>query len=483
MNMNKSKDIIAKSGVKFGTSGARGLVEQFTDQVCAAFTAAFVDAMRQDFNFKRVSIAIDRRPSSPKMAAVCYTTAKQLGLEVDYFGMLPTPALAYQSLQAKQPAIMVTGSHIPFDRNGIKFYRPDGEITKTDEALIISSDAVVPDELKQGLPGANQQAEQAYIARYAHLVESNLLQGKRVGIYQHSSAGRDLYTKLFSELGAEVIPLGRSEEFVPIDTEAVRPEDIEQGKIWARTEKLDFLFSTDGDGDRPLIADETGQWLRGDIVGLLTARFLNIDALAVPVSCNTAIEASGAFKQVLRTRIGSPYVIEGMQQLGQSHSSIAGFEANGGFLLGSDIEFNGQTLSALPTRDALLPVIALMAATIQSKQSLSQLVGNLPQRYTASNRIQNFDTEKSKQLIQAWSIAPQQALKQLGLESKKIINQDQTDGLRWTFNDQTIVHLRPSGNAPELRCYTEAESEQVANVILSQVLTVLNNLNQGSEIL
>ena len=477
-----ANNIIANSGVKFGTSGARGLVEKFTHQVCAAFTAAFINAIRQDFKFDRISIAIDRRPSSPQMAAACYAAAKQLGLDVDYFGVLPTPALAYQSLTTQQPAIMITGSHIPFDRNGIKFYRPDGEITKQDEQRIMAASVELPNTQNQPtLPNANQQAETHYIERNRNLVSANLLQGKRVGIYQHSSAGRDLYSKLFSQLGAKVIPLGRSEQFVPIDTEAVRQEDVEQGKIWSKSKNLDFLFSTDGDGDRPLIADETGQWLRGDIVGLLTARFLKVDALAIPVSCNTAIEASGVFKDILRTQIGSPYVIEGMQQLSQTHTRIAGFEANGGFLLGSDIEFNGQTLSALPTRDALLPVIALIAASIQNQQPLSQIVVGLPQRCTASNRIQNFATEKSKQLIQAWSNAPQQALKELGLDNKTLINQDQTDGLRWTFDDQTIVHLRPSGNAPELRCYTEAESEQVANVILSQVLTILNNLNQGSE--
>lgn len=472
--MTKSNNIIANSGVKFGTSGARGLVEQFTSQVCAAFTATFIHAMRQDFNFNRVSIAIDRRPSSPHMAAACCAAAKQLGLEVDYFGVLPTPALAYQSLKTQQPAIMITGSHIPFDRNGIKFYRPDGEITKQDEQLIMTAEVDVPDiQNAQSLPDANQQAEDLYIERNRNLVSANLLQGKRVGIYQHSSAGRDLYTKLFSQLGATVIPLGRSEEFVPIDTEAVRQEDIEQGKIWAQIEKLDFLFSTDGDGDRPLISDENGQWLRGDIVGLLTARFLNIDALAVPVSCNTAIEASGAFKTVLRTQIGSPYVIEGMQKLSQTYPRIAGFEANGGFLLGSDIEFNGQTLTALPTRDALLPVIALMAASIESNQPLSKLVADLPQRYTASNRLQNFATEKSQQLIQAWSKTPQQALTALGLEKKQITEQNQTDGLRWSFDDQTIVHLRPSGNAPELRCYTEADSEQTAQTLLDQTLEKL----------
>lgn len=50
--------------------------------------------------------------------------------------MLPTPALALQAMQMNQPAIMITGSHITFDRNGIKFYRPDGEISESDEAAI-----------------------------------------------------------------------------------------------------------------------------------------------------------------------------------------------------------------------------------------------------------------------------------------------------------------------------------------------------------
>jgi phosphomannomutase len=471
-----SKNVIATSGVKFGTSGARGLVEQFTSEVCAAFTAAFIDAMRQGFEFTHVSIGIDRRPSSPDMAAACCSAAQELGLEVDYFGVSPTPALAYQALKAKQPAIMITGSHIPFDRNGIKFYRPDGEITKVDEELIVCSEAIVPTISTLTVPSVKHEAEQLYIERYLNLVKPSLLQGKRVGIYQHSSAGRDLYEKLFRLLGAEVIALGRSEAFVPIDTEAVREEDIEQGKIWAKTEKLDFLFSTDGDGDRPLIADETGKWLRGDIVGLLTARYLKIDALAIPVSCNTSIEASQAFKTVVRTKIGSPYVIEGMQELNQSFDRVAGFEANGGFLLGTDVVVNQQTIAALPTRDAVLPILALMAASIESAQPLSRLVADLPQRFTASDRLQSFATEKSQQLIQRWSKTPQQGLKTLGLNHKKIIEQNETDGLRWTFDDQTIVHLRPSGNAPELRCYIEAESEHSAHILLNQILGKLVDL-------
>ena len=170
-----------------------------------------------------------------------------------------------------------------------------------------------------------------YIARYTSLFGADTLAGKRVGIYEHSSAGRDLYAKIFTRLGAEVISIGRSDEFVPIDTEAVSEEDKVKARGWASELNLDAIFSTDGDGDRPLVADEQGEWLRGDILGLLCAKALGIDALAIPVSCNTAIAKSGLFKHIELTKIGSPYVIAAFSGLSIDYERIAGFEANGGF--------------------------------------------------------------------------------------------------------------------------------------------------------
>ena len=67
------------------------------------------------------------------------------------------------------------------------------------------------------------------------------------------------------QLGAEVVSLERSDEFVPIDTEAVGEEDKAKARRWSVDYQLDAIFSTDGDGDRPLVADEQGEWLRGDI--------------------------------------------------------------------------------------------------------------------------------------------------------------------------------------------------------------------------
>lgn len=472
--MQTTRGILQQSGIAFGTSGARGLVEQFTDKACAAFTLSFLEVMRKSFAFNSIAIGIDRRPSSPQMAAACASAAKQAGYEVHYYGVLPTPALAFQAMQDHIPCIMVTGSHIPFDRNGLKFYRPDGEIDKQDEQAILETDLPFAWEDNAELPPESSRARDTYLARYLNVFPTGMLTGKRIGLYEHSSAGRDLNREVLSALGAEVISLGRTEQFVPIDTEAVSAEDRERGRNWAQAHQLDAILSTDGDGDRPLLGDEHGEWLRGDLVGLLCARYLGVETLAVPVSCNTAIEACGVFQRVERTRIGSPYVIAAMQTLAAS-GAVAGFEANGGFLLGSDVSVNGVNLQALPTRDALLPAVALLADCHARKLALSALVTDLPQRYTASDRIQNFPSEHSRELINQWTRNPVELLSATKLPAQ-VQDINTTDGLRLTLTDGRIIHLRPSGNAPELRCYAEAESQQEAETLTQTVLRYVATL-------
>ena len=472
--MPSASSVLSESGIAFGTSGARGLVTQFTPQVCMAFTQAFVSVMHQNFVFNTVAIAIDNRPSSYAMAQACASSLISLGLQPIYFGVVPTPALAFTAMQQSIPAIMVTGSHIPFDRNGLKFYRPDGEITKADELAILVDDAELVEAELCDLPAVADVAATSYIARYLDLFSPTLLAGKRIGIYEHSSAGRDLYAKLFQQLGAEVVNLGRSEQFVPIDTEAVSLQDIEIAQNWQKEYRLDAVFSTDGDGDRPLLSDETGTYLRGDILCLLAAQFLGIEALAIPVSCNSAVEACGSFKQVFRTKIGSPYVIEAFARLLTQFSRVAGFEANGGFLLGSDIDVNGVNLSALPTRDALLPALAVLA--MATNCPISQLVAQLPSIFTASDRIQNFERARSLALIEQGIASPKSFLAKLSLGQFEVLSVDTTDGLRMTLSNDDVIHLRPSGNAPELRCYAESKSVDAANSLVELVLSSITNL-------
>jgi len=470
--------MMAESGVAFGTSGARGLVSQMTDQVCTAYTLAFLHGLGLAKTGQKIALGMDLRPSSPDIVRACVAGIRQAGCEVDFCGMLPTPALALYALAQGIPAIMVTGSHIPFDRNGIKFYRAEGEISKADEAAITHTEVELEEKCPSLLPEGesadatvltvNPAALQQYRQRYIGLFAADLLSGWRIGVYEHSSAARDCLRDVLSALGADVVGLGRTDTFVPLDTEAVSEEDRRRGLAWAAEHHLDAIISTDGDGDRPLIADETGNWLRGDIVGLLCAHFLGVDTVVTPVSCNTAIEASGLFRQVIRTRIGSPYVIAGMEQmLAAGSPGVVGFEANGGFLVGNDLTVGGQPLAALPTRDAVLPALAVLAMARQQGGNVSALLAGLPKRYTASDRLQDFPVADSRALLDRLQSDGTAYQSLWGNELGALAYQDLTDGLRLTFDNGEIVHLRPSGNAPELRCYAEADTMERARTLVT----------------
>ncbi|MCK0380570.1 phosphomannomutase, partial [Salmonella sp. L-S3099] len=88
------------------------------------------------------------------------------------------------------------------------------------------------------------------------VLSPDALTGRRIGVYQHSSVAGDLIVTILQNLGADAVALGHSTVFVPVDTEALRPEDIAFATGACEKYKLDALVSTDGDADRPLVADE-----------------------------------------------------------------------------------------------------------------------------------------------------------------------------------------------------------------------------------
>jgi len=482
-------DLMRQSGVAFGTSGARGLVSGMIDRVCHGYTTGFLQFMIEDGAWARggrVALAGDLRPSTPRILAACAQAVRDLGGEPVFCGYVPTPALAFWAFGQGVPSVMVTGSHIPDDRNGIKFYRPDGEILKDDEPGI-TRQIVGPGKLAwtddgafAALPAlpAETAVGPAYVARYVDAFGPDALRGMRIGVYQHSAVGRDLLVDILEALGGSVLPLGRSETFIPVDTEAVRPEDIALARAWAAEHVLDAIASTDGDSDRPLLADHTGEWLRGDVLGVLCARALGADVVVTPVSSNTLVEKCGDFAQVHRTRIGSPFVIAAMNEaLSADGRMVCGYEANGGFLLASAVEREGARLTALPTRDAVLPIVAALMSARPG--CLRDMLADLPRCVTYSDRLPEFAPERRDALM-AWLLPEDAAMRSalLGdhfgaLAGAELVEVNLLDGVRMHFANSRVIHLRGSGNAPELRCYTEAETAEAAQSINSLALDLI----------
>lgn len=451
----------------FGTSGLRGLVTELTDELITDMVRAYLAACTHGGS---VLVGWDLRDSSPAIAATVLQALGAAGVQSIRAGAVPTPALALAAAARGCGAIMVTGSHIPADRNGLKFYTVTGEISKGDEAAILAAaNRHWPDV--PPLPSVIEAPETlpAYVARYVSAYGPKALTGLRIGVYQHSSVARDVLVDVLAGLGAVPVALARADHFIPVDTEAVAPETRAQLAEWCRVHQLDALVSTDGDGDRPLLCDAQGQVVPGDVLGVLTARALGADVVCTPVSSNSMVEMIPAFTDVRRTRIGSPHVIAAIDAAlaADPSAKVVGYEANGGFLLGFAAQGPSGTLPPLMTRDCLLPVIAPLAAAHGTGRGLARMVQDLPARFTAADRLQGIPTEASTALIARLSRdadararffdtgAPEEAL-------------DLTDGLRVRFAGGRIVHLRPSGNAPECRCYAEAPSAAEAEQLLAK---------------
>jgi phosphomannomutase len=473
--------------LKFGTSGLRGLSVDLKGQASALYATAFARhllASGQADAGSPILIGRDFRESSPDIAASCIGALKRAGLEPVDCGTVPTPALALLGLELKAACLMITGSHIPADRNGIKFYRPDGEIDKQDELAIGALAAELAGENIVDAPAAakdrSAETEAGFLARNIALLPDRALKGLRVGVYQHSTVARDLFVQVLEHFGADVLPLGRSESFIPVDTEAVSLETIALLKTWAPQHGLDAIVSADGDGDRPLVADESGEPLRGDLIGLIAANFLGAKVVVTPVTSNSGIEASGSFA-VVRTRVGSPFVIAGMNQaLAEGFDGVMGFEANGGLLTASPFTVNGTSVRPLPTRDSFLPVLATLLLAAQQKKPLSEIAAGYRLPFAAADRLENFAVDTSAALM-AHLRASNANLAAFLAPIGALASSSDIDGLRVTMADGRIIHLRPSGNAPEMRCYVEAKTEAEAKSLLDQGLDLIRNwaLNGG----
>lgn len=479
----------------FGTSGLRGLVTDMTDLECYINAAGFIRFLEHADRFAKKSkiyLGGDLRHSTPRIMRAMHQAITDAGHEAVYMGLIPTPALAYFALQKGAPCIMVTGSHIPDDRNGIKFYKTEGEVLKEDELGIQEAVAAVRAEVYAAepnmftpegmltqppvLPPADPAAGQMYVRRNIEVFDHRTLAGKKIVFYEHSCVGRDMLPQLLTDLGATVVKVGRSEKFVPIDTENVTPDDRAYFKVLAQQHPDAFaIVSADGDADRPFVIDETGVFHRGDVLGAVVADWLKADFAAYPVSASDAVDKHLTERGVKwqHTRIGSPYVITVMDEaLRANYQRVVGWEVNGGVLLGSDILVGGKTLKALPTRDAFLPIVGALKMAADSNIKVSQLFAALPQRFTQAGLIDNFPPPVYRAILDTYLPDSPQHREQLGRYFTQkdgfgaITQINGLDGVRIYFDSGDVAHIRLSSNAPQLRMYSVAGSQERADEIV-----------------
>ncbi|HLD45504.1 MAG TPA: hypothetical protein VJC18_08715, partial [bacterium] len=198
------KEVMVLSAVEMGTSGARGLVKDMTDEDTYANTRAFLQLLESVENLQtgeQIGVAGDLRDFLNSTNRIMRAVGKAIadkGLWVVNLGKVPTQAAALWGAQTGHPVIMVTGSHIPDDRNGIKFYLRNGrELLKEHEAplkgqvvqlpwALFGDDGQFKSDVTYALPdNVEAQVRREFVDRYLSFFGAGRLQGLNLGHYQH----------------------------------------------------------------------------------------------------------------------------------------------------------------------------------------------------------------------------------------------------------------------------------------------------------
>jgi len=369
----------------FGTDGVRGTANTFpmTAEMALKLGAAAGRYFRKDrgSNRHRVLIGKDTRRSGYMLENALTAGLTSTGMNVLLTGPVPTPAVGFltRSMRADM-GIMISASHNPHHDNGIKFFGPDG--FKLSDAAEAEIEAILESEIRLAEPrniGSARRIEDGR-GRYEEFAKSTFpartrLAGLKVVIDCANGAAYRAAPEVLWELGAEVIPIGVSPDGFNINDRC--------GSTFTTTAAeavvahgADVGIALDGDADRVMIIDETGQVADGDqIMALFASRWaeqgrLRGGALVATVMSNLGLERylKGQGLRLERTPVGDRYVVERMRA---GDLNLGGEQS--GHIVMTDYATTGDGLIAG------LQFLAAMAETGRKASELAQSFAPVPQ--------------------------------------------------------------------------------------------------------
>ncbi len=436
----------------FGTDGIRGRVGEppiTADFILKLGWAAGRALVSQGCN--KVLIGKDTRISGYMFESALEAGLSAAGLDIALLGPMPTPGIAYLTRTLNACAgVVISASHNPYYDNGIKFFARDG--AKLPDELEARIEALLDEPLTTADSAALGKAERIEDARgrYIEFCKSTLpsrisLRHLKIVVDCAHGATYHIAPSVFSELGAQVVPMGVSPNGLNINdgVGSTQPELLRQAVI---AERADLGIAFDGDGDRVAMIDGNGRVLNGDDLLYVIARDrlragqLPGGAVVGTLMSNLGLEV--AFNELgidlHRAKVGDRYV---MQLLNQ-HGLMIGGEGSGHIIC----------LDRTTTGDGIVSALQVLAAMVTADVTLAELTGGMSQY---PQHLVNVPV--AKQQDPAGSKRIQEAVRQAELEL----------GVRGR------VLLRPSGTEPVIRVMVEGEDEgQVASLASALAGTV-----------
>jgi phosphoglucosamine mutase len=426
----------------FGTDGVRGRVGEGV--ITPEFVLKLGWAVGQVFareGRSKVLIGKDTRISGYMFESALEAGLVAAGVDVLLLGPMPTPAIAYltRTFQARA-GIVISASHNPYYDNGIKFFSADG--TKLPDELEIAIEEAIDSTMatvesaKLGKVKRIDDAAGRYIEYCKSTGQTGLsLAGLKIVLDCANGATYHVAPAVFAELGAEVIVMGASPDGLNINANvgSTHPADMQALILH---ESADFGIAFDGDGDRVLFADASGELVDGDeLLYIIAAERLRcgehcegvVGTVMSNLGFELALKALGVSFE--RAQVGDRYVKERMNALGWQ---LGG--ENSGHIICGDVSTTG---------DGIVAALKVVQAIVSSGKSLFELrkpVSKFPQI------MQNIRIKKPVDLSDSELAA---AVAQVELE----------------LAGRGRVLLRASGTEPLVRVMVEGEdSAQVAEL-------------------
>ena len=359
--------------------------------------------------------------------------------------------------------VIITASHNPPEYNGIKAIWSDGiEISHEQETEIentyFENKIQFTEWNKLGtvreLPGINDEYVEAI---KKHVNVSNIAQKHfHVVVDAANSVGGLTAPILMRELGCKITSINANiDGTFPGRMPEPRPENLAELSRTVKALGADLAVAFDGDADRSIFIDETGQINMGDKTFAVVLKQFLIEnpnsQIVTPVSSSTLIKdtADAAKGEVIWTKVGSVTVSQKMKEIGAK----LGGEENGGV-------FYGPHQSV---RDGAMTTALLLDIMAKTGKTLSQLISEQPQYFIEKGKIECSDDKKPILLSKL-------------LEQLQGMNVNTLDGAKIWFEDKSAILLRPSGTEPTFRMYAEAKSQERAVTLIQEYTSKLEKI-------
>jgi phosphoglucosamine mutase len=442
----------------FGTDGIRGLVGE------APITPDFMLKLgwasgrvfaREAGGEGRCTVVIgkDTRVSGYMFESALEAGLVAAGVNVKLLGPMPTPAVALMTRsQAAVAGIVISASHNPFYDNGIKFFSASG--SKLPDATELAIEAELDCEIATVSSREIGKVLRVVDAagRYIEFCKATVpegfnLRGMRIAVDCAHGATYHIAPSVFSELGAEVISLGVQPDGFNIN-EGVGSTDTEALSALVRDKGVDLGIAFDGDGDRVLFVDGTGELVDGDeLIYMIAMHRLAsgrsdagvVGTLMSNLGLELALREAGL--QLVRAKVGDRYVKEMMESEGWH----LGGESSG-HIICSDVTTTGDGIVA-----ALQVLVALKAAgtDLRSYRSGMKKYPQTMINVTVNGRVELGDYPEVATAVER-------------VES--------------VLGERGRVLLRPSGTEPKIRVMVEGEDHAEVQQLCSELAADVERL-------